>query len=111
MSTVITCPCCGGYMAKPISLDDLREIHLTSTERVILRELINRYPRSVSIDELTERTLSGRRDGGPESGRRMIHVYISRIRRKLTDVKWTLTGGQGGRGNYGQYRLTKGLGQ
>jgi len=28
----------------------------------------------------------------------------------MADVKWTLSGGKGGRGNYGHYRLIKGLG-
>ena len=97
-------------MAKPISFDDLHEIHLTATERVVLRELIKRYPRGIAIEELTDRVFSGRINGGPDSGRRLIHVYIARLRSKLADVKWTLSGGKGGRGNYGHYRLIKGLG-
>lgn len=102
----VTCPCCGAPMnADAAAVKSLEHVKASPTERVLLRTLIDRYPRAISRDALTTCLFSGA--DAPESDFRQMQVYAARVRKLLAPHGWTISGSKGGRGNTGLYRLER----
>lgn len=91
-----TCPCCGQETNQP-SLDSLKWLLLTRTEREILDKLVAEHPRKLSGEQLTDWLYRDRADGGPLSGRRTVDVHLFNLRKKIAATGWWV-----GRHGYGE---------
>ena len=95
---MIQCPCCGQDTDQP-SLEALKWVRLSPSERVIVNALAEAYPARMSGEQLAIRLYSGVRNGGPLYARRVIDVHMHSIRKKIAAVGWTA--GCGPRGSAG----------
>lgn len=86
--TSVPCPCCGAQMASP-GLEALRYVTLPRMERRVLDELIDAYPKSLSIQQLVNLVWADDPTGGPDTANNSISVYLHHIRRKLSDFGWS----------------------
>lgn len=105
LDRVACCPTCRRPMDAVPSVASLSEAVMDTHQRMIVAELAKAYPRSMTAETIADAIYRHRVDGGPESALQVVRVLISRLRRILPEYGWTISGGRGGRGNVGHYRL------
>lgn len=96
------CPCCGHDVGE-LPLAQLLSIQLTPTEERMLKVLVDRHPRGIKFDQMIENVYFIHDE--PENSDRVIRTLMTRLRRKLEAVNWTIPRAGGGRGNNVFYRL------
>lgn len=96
------CPCCGGEIAE-LPMPELLSLALTPTEERMVRAFIDRHPRGVRMDQFISDVYFIHDE--PEGGVAVVRTIMTRLRKKLETVNWTIPRGAGGRGNNVLYRL------
>ncbi len=87
-----SCPCCGA----PIAADRLPARMLTDVrglplqERRILEALVRAYPRAIDGAGLVDAVYFDRPDGGPLDAANFVQQLVSRLRRRLAPLGWTI---------------------
>lgn len=87
--TKAICPCCGRYSEKFEPLETLR---LPRRERAILEYLMENERKFVSPSRLADATYAEETDGGPLQADNCIMSHVSKLRRKLKNLGWTIEG-------------------
>lgn len=102
------CPCCGQALnTERLPVNALWHLPYAPSERFIIRALCDAYPATIEMTKLANGLFCGVKNGGAMSGNRMVHVYISRLRKSLKPHGWTINNCRGGHGNIGEYRLER----
>lgn len=97
------CPCCDGEIedAPKEALMAIPELSLL--ERSIVREILEGYPRGVTIGQLAAGIWP--HGDGPQDEKNTIMVTIHRARKKLERWGWTIPRNQAGK--VGRYQLER----
>lgn len=102
----LCCPTCG-HAVEEVPIKALADARFSRTQRKILAALAKSFPRDMSLRSLVEDVYAEDPSGGPDNASRVIFVLVSRLRRTLPDLGWTIPKNNTGSGNHGRYRLQK----
>lgn len=83
------------------------DISLSPQQRLILEYVRAAGDGGIDTSDLISRVYAGTIDGGPLEARKVIHVSISRINKKLKAKGFRLRGMSNGRATDGTYYLVK----
>lgn len=109
-----TCPCCGGTLASPPSAEEVMALQFYAIEhnvpfsdiqKNIVNAMLRKYPTRISLETLVDYAYSDRIDGGPLFAKESVMVSISKLRKKLAPLGWTIKNDGGGRSSPGKYQL------
>jgi hypothetical protein len=102
----LCCPTCG-HAVDAVPMQALADARLSPQQRIMVRALIEAFPRFVERDRLFDELYGFDPNGGPENIANAVAVRLFHIRKALRPLGWTITKSKGGTGIRGRYRLEK----
>lgn len=88
--TEYRCPCCGGAITAPMSVDGLLGLPHSPLERRILSAIVAAYPEHVEKPELINAMYWDDPNGGPDDAARTTDVHVYRINRRIAKHGWQI---------------------
>lgn len=98
----VICPNCGFKHAAEPYAEELYDLRLPNLERSALARLISARGGIVSNNQLVDHLWGDSIDGGPDGARHTVMSYMSKIRRKIEPLGWSISGRK-----FEGYRLTR----
>lgn len=100
----LCCPTCGhGLDDVPPAI--LKDLPLQRQVLLVIYELVDAYPRSVSVEKLIDTIWGKVADGGPDSPEKVLRTRISHVRKAIAPYGWSIP--RMGAGSSFRYRLEK----
>lgn len=109
MCDKVLCPTCGSEIKdERTELRALMGLRMATMPKAVLRELIDAWPGSLTVERLVWLLYGGRDE--PDRARENILVFMHHLRKSIKGTGWSITnkGGMGGgRGWKAEYALEK----
>lgn len=92
-------------MSPQVDIEGIDDLRLGIKSLRVVDALYRAKPRMVAIEALIDQLYWDDPNGGPDNAAASVVVMVSKLRRKLRTIGWTITDSRMGRGTPGRYRL------
>jgi hypothetical protein len=90
------CPCCGQTLPRDfLFVSTTSGLHLGGMQKRLFEEVSEAGPQGIHAEVLFDRLYAGRRDGGPDSGIRVVAAVVSQLNKKLKPFGKKVVAGRG----------------